>query len=866
MNVKKIFSIIMAAALTVSNTYIPVYAEEIENIEESVSETNPEMDESYNNEESVEIKETEVENEKEESSELVIETKSEENSETLPMTESQSETQESETQESVTQMESVSEENTETLTESRIQEDNTESGAQEETEYVTESESQEGTEYVTESESQEETEHITEDELQEETGDLMESELQEETEITDSRETQEEIESSLEDDTEETMEVNYSDSKEDVQVEGDYEYRVEDNGEVTITDYLRGYDLYFSKLTIPSEIGGKKVTGIGTAAFAEQDIPYIKIPEGIKHIGEKAFFQATYQPGYRNNYVILPASIEDIGSSALYNVNVYYEGTQDEWEKIAIGEGNGYQLGENWIPTCLNAHVDETINYIYTEEGEKITLVGFIEEVNNGIIPSKVDGKQVTNIGSEITGFGRSYTEIPEGITHIDEGALTYCETVYLPKSIVYIGDNAFSSLSTLYYRGTEEDWEKVRCNTYINEAQKYFGSSDGVYVYKDFLYKEEDGEIVITGLENTYGSQTRYIPNEILGKKVTRIGDSAFPGCTFDIRLPEGIISIGDSAFSGCTGNITLSEGIISIGDSAFFGCKNLEKVTFSEKMTSIGNSAFSGCTGLKNIDLPKGLTAIGDSTFSGCRNLEKVTFPEKIMSIGENAFFNCKILKKVYYEGTEENWKKITIGNGNESLLSAKIYYPSEYNNFICQEDNGEITIVEYVGNEDKIIIPSMINGKKVTHIGDHAGFYNEEIYLPKSIISIGDGAFSGCIIYYEGTEEDWQNIVKGYHAPYYSQKITDDKVVYCEKDGEIVITNYFGKESDIVIPSNIEGKQVTSIRGWAFSSCNNLESITLPDSVTSIGAGAFSSCNNLESIALPDSLTKIEYSLNP
>lgn len=37
MNVKKIFSIIMAAALTVSNTYIPVYAEEIENIEESVS-------------------------------------------------------------------------------------------------------------------------------------------------------------------------------------------------------------------------------------------------------------------------------------------------------------------------------------------------------------------------------------------------------------------------------------------------------------------------------------------------------------------------------------------------------------------------------------------------------------------------------------------------------------------------------------------------------------------------------------------------------------------------------------------------------------------------------------------------------------
>ena len=73
---------------------------------------------------------------------------------------------------------------------------------------------------------------------------------------------------------------------------------------------------------------------------------------------EKAFFL-----GEESWYsVILPTSIEDIGSSALHNVSVYYEGIQDEWEKITIGEGNGY---EGRIPTCLNAHVDETINYIY---------------------------------------------------------------------------------------------------------------------------------------------------------------------------------------------------------------------------------------------------------------------------------------------------------------------------------------------------------------------------------------------------------------------------------------------------------------------------------------------------------------------
>lgn len=58
-----------------------------------------------------------------------------------------------------------------------------------------------------------------------------------------------------------------------------------------------------------------------------------------------------------------------------------------------------------------------------------------------------------------------------------------------------------------------------------------------------------------------------------------------------------------------------------------------------------------------------------------------------------------------------------------------------------------------------------------------------------------------------------------------------------------------------SSIAIPDS-----VTEIGMYAFSECTSLTSVTLPDSITEIGTNAFYKCTSLASITLPDSITTI------
>lgn len=88
------------------------------------------------------------------------------------------------------------------------------------------------------------------------------------------------------------------------------------------------------------------------------------------------------------------------------------------------------------------------------------------------------------------------------------------------------------------------------------------------------------------------------------------------------------------------------------------------------------------------------------------------------------------------------------------------------------------------------------------------------------------------------------------------------TDEKYFDITAEGELTLNsaNESKLPTEVVIPNNVDGVEVTSLGENAFEYCASLNSVTIPDSVTSIGDNAFHSCIGLTTITLPDGVTSI------
>ena len=144
-------------------------------------------------------------------------------------------------------------------------------------------------------------------------------------------------------------------------------------------------------------------------------------------------------------------------------------------------------------------------------------------------------------------------------------------------------------------------------------------------------------------------------------------------------LTIPDGVTSIGDGAFRFCSSltSVVIPDSVTSIGDNAFQYCSSLTSVVIPDSVTSIGDHAFYDCDSLTSVVIGDSVTSIGDDAFYLCSNLTSVVIGDSVTSIGDDAFSGCYRLKDVYYTGSEEEWRAITISSSNFYHTILTIHY---------------------------------------------------------------------------------------------------------------------------------------------------------------------------------------------
>ena len=405
-----------------------------------------------------------------------------------------------------------------------------------------------------------------------------------------------------------------------------YTYEVGLDGTIIIT-YCK--ESASGAITIPSEIDGKSVTSIGAGAFYGcTGLTSITIPDSVTSIGDGTFEDCT---GLTS--ITIPNSVESIGSDAFAGCS--------SLTSINVARGNNYYSGNNGV--LFNKKKTELIRY---PEGKSQTSY---------TIPNSV-----TSIGDwAFRGCtGLTSITIPDSVTSIGDRAFAGCTgltSITIPDSVTSIGESAFAGCTGL---------------TSVTLG-------NGVTSIEDEAFYECTGLTSIT------------IPNS-----VESIGSDAFAGCS---SLTSINVARGNNYYSGNNGvlfnkkktelirypegksqtSYTIPNSVTSIGAGAFYGCTGLTSITIPNSVTSIGEMAFLCCRSLTSITIPDSVTSIGYGTFADCTGLTSITIPNSVTSIEDAAFDGCASLKDVYYTGSKDEWKAISIGSDNEYLLNATIHY---------------------------------------------------------------------------------------------------------------------------------------------------------------------------------------------
>ncbi len=629
------------------------------------------------------------------------------------------------------------------------------------------------------------------------------------------------------------------------------------------------------------------------------------IPETVTFIGQNAFY------GW-SGWLYIPETVERIQNYAFQNagqLKVYFahESLPESFDSSALYDLNYYYFNA----TTATGSTAEGYSWLLLRDGS-IAITGYTGDATELEIPEEIGSRRVTAIGNSAFRNNDTITKVtvPDTVQSIGKEAFIYCSSmteVYIPASVKFVGGNAFwsnynmtkvevhaevidfnafgalSNLETLIIGdgvrvigdGVFQQASKLTEITvpdsvesigdgafeYLRNLKKitlpFVGASREAETYKavfGYIFGYTETSSYANGIEQYYGrndnNQYRYfyynIPTSLEEVVITDgevIAENAFKNCSMIKKASiHADMETLPKLFSGCNNleEVAISGNVKKIGESAFYSLDRLRTVSF-EGVEEIGNSAFRWCGALESVDL-SGIKTLGEYAFSECYSLAEVNFGDALETIGDYAF------------GWNDGLKEINLPD------SVK-------------------TIGNYAFYDSELVTANL--GNNVETIGEQAFYCSyslKEVYIPETVTLIGADAFHGCnsaTLYLKHDAEPagwgarWNEgvtaIVWGYTG---IRGETEDGFVWIlDKSENVTITAYTGNDTEVTVPSTIEGYPVTAIGSKVFSSRGgSITKVTLPEGITHIGDNAFSSNFENMVIVLPSTVTHIgDYAFN-
>lgn len=326
------------------------------------------------------------------------------------------------------------------------------------------------------------------------------------------------------------------------------------NGSGTLTA-VEGISESNSEVIIPSEVNGIAIKQIGQDLF--RDNPYLRklsIPDGVSL-------------GYRMSS----------GCSSLYSITM-------PSQAIAIESTAFYGAVYCNDPSSWDSGVLYVDSYLVATNADFASVSSYA--VKPGTIA--IAEKAFANNGKKLESI-----TLPDGLLFIGDGAfssLSSLKTANIPSSVTRIGYGVFSG--TAFYKDTA-NWEGH--GLYLDS---WLLAVENVKI-TEFAVREGAIGAVDGNDASLFPSRAKSVATLFLPSSLRYVGARSFAQLKVtSLILPESLQSIGEAGFASCaflvSANLSDCLNLISIGDQAFSGA-SLGQITIPSSVLTMGELVFN-------------------------------------------------------------------------------------------------------------------------------------------------------------------------------------------------------------------------------------------------------------------------------